>query len=218
MNDIFKLVRSARALYNATGQRWDPIARNWRDSAAPSVTGGNAVGETVDAIAATMWLQRESGYPIRVPIGVVGPRDATQDQLAAAEAVGAGLAAMGLAIVCGGREGVMEAVCRGAARHGGIAIGLLPDADPSFANSHVTIALATGLGEARNAVIARAAFALIAIGDSYGTLSEVALGLHFGKRVIGISGAARVAGIDHAASADEALNALALHVLCARAA
>jgi len=106
-------------------------------------------------------------------------------------------------------------VCRGAARHGGVAIGMLPDVDPQLANSHVTISLATGLGEARNAVIARAALALIAIGDSYGTLSEVALGLHFGKRVFGLQGAARVAGVEHVASADAALNAVALHVLAA---
>lgn len=213
MNGIFRLDRSARALYNAKGQRWDPVARSWRDSAEPRVTGRD---EPMDAIAAATWLQRESGHPVRVPIGVIGPREATQDQIAAGESVGAGLAAMGLVIVCGGREGVMEAVCRGAARHGGIAIGILPDTDPGLANSHVTISLATGLGEARNAVIARAALALIAIGDSYGTLSEVALGLHFGKRVIGIKGAARISGVEHVASADAALSAVALHVLATK--
>ncbi len=109
----------------------------------------------------------------------------------------------------------MGAVCRGAVRHGGIAVGILPTPIPSLAISHVTIALATGLGEARNAVIARAVLALIAIGDSYGTLSEVALGLHFGKRVIGLEGAARIAGVRHTASATEALTAVALHVLAA---
>ena len=218
MNGIFRLDRPARALYNAKGQHWDPVARNWRDFLDSSdIDGGKRPSSIpVDALAAVTWLQRESGHPVRVPIGVIGPREATQDQLAAAESVGAGLAAMGLAIVCGGREGVMEAVCRGAARHAGIAIGMLPDSDPQLANSHVTISLATGLGEARNAVIARAALALIAIGDSYGTLSEVALGLHFGKRVIGINGAARINGVEHVASADAALNAIALHVLCAR--
>jgi len=215
MNGIFRLDRTARALYNAKGQRWDPVARSWRDSAESRVTDLDEPGEPMDAIAAVTWLQRESGHPIRVPIGVIGPREATLDQIATGESVGAGLAAMGLALVCGGREGVMEAVCRGAARHGGVAIGMLPDVDPQLANSHVTISLATGLGEARNAVIARAALALIAIGDSYGTLSEVALGLHFGKRVFGLQGAARVAGVEHVASADAALNAVALHVLAA---
>ena len=214
MNAIFRLDRLACALYNANGQRWDALARNWRDAAeSHDASQGGRRGEPIDEIAAVTWLQRESGHPSRVPIGVIGPRQATPEQIAAGEGVGAGLAAMGLAIVCGGREGVMEAVCRGSARHGGIAIGMLPDTDPLLANSHVTIALATGLGEARNAVIARASFALIAIGDSYGTLSEVALGLHFGKRVIGLNGAAQVAGVEHVASVDAALRTVALHVL-----
>jgi len=216
MSAIFRLDRLARALYNAEGQRWDAMARGWRDSEEPFAAGQDARTEPVDAVAAVTWLQRESGYPIRMPIGVIGPREATQTQLTAAEAVGSGLAAMGLAIICGGREGVMEAACRGVARQGGLAIGILPDTDPRLANSHVTIALATGLGEARNAVIARAALALIAIGDSYGTLSEVAFGLHFGKRVIGLEGAARISGIDQLGSVDAALGAIALDVLVNR--
>ena len=84
----------------------------------------------------------------------------------------------------------MEAVCRGVASAGGVAIGLLPEADPALANAYAGIVIATGIGEARNALIARAASCLVAIGDSYGTLSEVALGRQFGKRVIGLEGAA----------------------------
>ena len=149
----------------------------------------------------------------RVPIGVVGPREATPEQLAAAEAVGAGLAAMGLSMICGGRQGVMEAACRGVARAGGISIGLLPEADPGAANPHVSIVIATGIGEARNALIARAAHCLVAIGDSYGTLSEVALGLQFGKTVIGLAGAARVPGVQHVDGVEAALDAVADAVL-----
>jgi uncharacterized protein (TIGR00725 family) len=136
---------------------------------------------------------------------VIGPRDASTEQLAIAEAIGAGLGRMGLALVCGGRQGIMEAVCKGVSDAGGVAIGMLPDADPSFANPHVGIVIATGIGEARNALIARAAFCLVAIGDSFGTLSEVALGRQFGKRVIGLEGAARVDGVVHVANVDEAL-------------
>jgi uncharacterized protein (TIGR00725 family) len=99
----------------------------------------------------------------------------------------------------------MEAVCKGVSDAGGVAIGMLPDADPSFANPHVGIVIATGIGEARNALIARSAFCLVAIGDSFGTLSEVALGRQFGKRVIGLEGAARVDGVVHVANVDEAL-------------
>jgi uncharacterized protein (TIGR00725 family) len=99
------------------------------------------------------------------------------------------------------------------ARRGGIAIGLLPEPDAGTANPHVTVAIATGIGEARNALIARAAHCLVVIGDSYGTLSEVALGLQFGKSVFGLAGAARVDGVRHLDSADAALDAVARCVL-----
>ena len=45
--------------------------------------------------------------------------------------------------------------------------------------------MATGLGEARNALVVRAADAVIAVGGGYGTLSEIALGLKAGKPVVG---------------------------------
>ncbi|HSE76989.1 MAG TPA: hypothetical protein VLG66_03225 [Alphaproteobacteria bacterium] len=167
----------------------------------------------VAARDAVSWLQRESGTPLREPIGVIGPRAATGSQLASAEAIGGGLARMGLAVICGGRQGVMEAVAKGAAEAGGTAIGLLPEADTREANRHLTFAIATGIGEARNALIARASFCLIAIGDSYGTLSEVALGLQFGKPVFGLEGAARLEGVRHCLDPDEALDRVALHVL-----
>ena len=77
----------------------------------------------------------------------------------------------------------------------------------------MSVALATGIGEARNALIARAAFCLVAIGDSFGTLSEVALGRQFGKLVIGLEGAARVDGVQHVATAREAVTLVANAVL-----
>jgi len=107
----------------------------------------------------------------------------------------------------------MEAVCRGASSAGGTTIGILPDADPSFANPYVGIVIATGIGEARNALIARAALCLVAIGDSFGTLSEVAFGRQFGKVVLGLEGAARVEGVVHVADVGVALREIALVAL-----
>jgi uncharacterized protein (TIGR00725 family) len=210
MSAIFSLDRSRGALYDASGRALDAPTRAWRDGAVAS-------GERVDAIAAARWLQRESGAPIRVPVGVIGPRDARPSQLDAAESIGAGLARIGFTIVCGGRHGVMEAACRGAALHDGVTVGLLPDADPALANPHVRVVIATGIGEARNALIARAALCLVAIGDSYGTLSEVALGRQFGKLVVGLEGAARVDGVVHVATAADALERIALFALNAMA-
>ena len=209
MNATYRLDRTQGMLFDSSGRRFDPHWRTWTDAPTP------ASGELVDNIAAASWLQRQSGMPVRVPVGVIGPREASSAQLLAAEQVGRGLATMGFVVICGGRHGVMDAVCRGAAGAGGLTIGLLPDADPSFANPHVGIVIATGIGEARNALIARASLCLVAIGDSFGTLSEVALGRQFGKRVIGLEGAARVEGVRHVTTVEQALSEVAQSALAA---
>jgi len=208
----FRLDRATGSLLDARGRRYDREAGTWH----PAREGAAGTFESVDTIGAATWLQRESGFPRRAPVGVIGPRDATAPQLAAAEAIGAGLAAMGFVVICGGRGGVMEAVCKGAATAGGITIGLLPEPDDSCANRYVRIAIATGIGEARNALVARAALCLVAIGDSFGTLSEVALGRQFGKLVIGVEGAAQVDGVRHAPGPVEALQAVAQFAVAGR--
>ena len=188
-------------------RRFDPAARTWAPYA------GRVKGSAATLAEAVLWLQRESGHPLRVPVGVIGPREASAAQLALAEAIGAGLADMGLTILCGGRQGVMEAAARGAAARGGLSIGLLPEADPSLANPYITVPIATGIGEARNALIARAAFCLIAVGDSHGTLSEIALGLHFGKAVLGIGGAAPLPQVNRFEDVESLLGVVAKLVL-----
>ena len=100
--------------------------------------------------------------------------------------MGRGLAARGAVVVCGGLGGVMEAACRGAKLAGGHTVGILPGSDRAAANPFVDTAVPTGLGEARNALVVRAADALIAVGGGYGTLSEIALALKAGKRVVGL--------------------------------
>jgi uncharacterized protein (TIGR00725 family) len=100
--------------------------------------------------------------------------------------VGRLVAERGAVLVCGGLGGTMEAACRGAKGAGGRTVGLLPGVDRSAANPFVDVAIPTGLGEARNAVVVRAADVLIAVGGGYGTLSEIALALRAGKRVIGL--------------------------------
>lgn len=126
-------------------------------------------------------MRRDAPY-----VAVCGPGEATAEESACAEAVGAGLAEAGAVVVCGGLGGVMEAACRGATGAGGVAVGLLPGTDRAAANPYVTVAIPTGLGELRNGLVVRAAGALIAIGGAYGTLSEVALALKTGTPVIGV--------------------------------
>jgi len=163
-------------------------------------------GDAVSLREKAAWQQRHSGAPVRQPVAVIGPREASEAQLAAAEQVGAELARIGFAVVCGGRQGIMEAVCRGVAQENGISIGLLPDTETANANAFVTVPIATGIGEARNAIVARAGFCLVVIGDSYGTLSEVALGLQFGRPVFGLMGAAKVEGVRQCPSVDVAID------------
>jgi uncharacterized protein (TIGR00725 family) len=203
---MLTLDRGAAILLSGN-RRFDPMTRTWAAYA------GGEVGEPVTSMEAVAWLQRETPHRLRVPVGVIGPRQAVVSQLALAEAVGAGLAEMGLPVICGGRQGIMEAVARGATAKGGLVIGLLPGPDAGEANPHVSVPIATGIGEARNALIARAAFCLIAVGDSHGTLSEIALGLQFGKSVLGIGGAARLPGVRQFEETDALLDAVADIVL-----
>jgi uncharacterized protein (TIGR00725 family) len=123
--------------------------------------------------------------------------------MAAAESVGRELAQRGVVVVCGGLGGAMEAACRGAKEAGGTTVGLLPGADRGQANPYVDVAVATGLGEARNALVARTADALVAVGGGYGTLSEIALALRAGKRVVGL-GSWEIAGMENVQSAADA--------------
>lgn len=170
-------------------------------------------GQASDAAVLDEARRRLQAAPLRVPVAVIGPRQATPAQYAAAQALGRGLARLGVPLICGGRAGVMEAACRGAAEAGGLSIGVLPDTDPGPANPYATLVLATGIGEARNAIIARAALCIVAVGDNFGTLSEVALGRQFGKLVIGLEGAARVDGVVQVESPEAALAEVARCVL-----
>ena len=80
----------------------------------------------------------------------------------------------------------MEAAARGAKAAGGLTIGILPGDDPADANASIDVAIATGMGEMRNALIVRAAQALIAIGGGWGTLSEIALARRTNTPVVGL--------------------------------
>ena len=120
-------------------------------------------------------------------IGVIG-ESAFSDPAheALAEEVGRRVAEAGAALICGGLSGVMEAACRGAQRAGGRTIGIVPGTDRAEANPFVEVAVATGMGQTRNAIIVLTADVLIAIGGGFGTLSEIGLALRHGKPVVGL--------------------------------
>jgi uncharacterized protein (TIGR00725 family) len=129
-------------------------------------------------------MQDQIAHSPATLIGVLGASVAEADLYAAAVALGGGIAARGWWLVCGGLGGVMSAACRGAREAGGHTVGILPGSDRQDANPWVELAIASGMAEARNAVITRSAHACVAMPGAYGTLSEIAFCLKFGTPIV----------------------------------
>ena len=139
-------------------------------------------------------MTTDAPRPLR--IAVIGQGHGASPELEAiAETVGRVLAEAGAVVITGGKGGVMLGASRGAARAGGLTIGLLPDSDASQANPWVGVPIATGVGYARNAIVARSADAVVAIAGAYGTLSEIGFALNAGTPVVGL-GTWRLIGAD----------------------
>lgn len=119
-------------------------------------------------------------------IGVIGASRADDELLRLAEELGQEIASRGVAVVCGGMTGVMEAVCKGARAKGGITIGIIPSDDKNDANQFVQIPIVTGMGVGRNVLLVKTADVLIAVGGEFGTLSEIAHALNIGKTVVAL--------------------------------
>ena len=122
----------------------------------------------------------------KIRIGVIGGNHPGKEFARLAFEVGRLIGRSGAILVCGGLGGVMEEAARGAKEAGGLTIGILPGNRTADANSSVDIPIATGLGYTRNSLVAMNADVIIAIDGEYGTLSEIAYGCIYGKKVIGI--------------------------------
>jgi hypothetical protein len=202
---MIEFSRAANALFR-DGARFDPWALSW----GPCEDRPGDARETTP-LSAVAWLFSQPRVR-RVPVAVIGPKRAGTRELEVARLVGRRLGELGVPMITGGRSGVMEAASRGNLEVGGFPIGILPGDEWTEANPYVAMPLATGLGPARNAVVARAAVALIAIGGGYGTLSE-AFGLHFGRLVIAMEDAPEVAGAVRCANVETALERVAQRIL-----
>ncbi|HLY34025.1 MAG TPA: TIGR00725 family protein, partial [Jatrophihabitantaceae bacterium] len=122
-------------------------------------------------------------------VAVIGPGDgASEAECALAFELGELLASRGAVVLTGGRGGVMAAAARGAAAAGGTSVGLLPGTSRTDGEPAHTVLLATGLGELRNGLLVRCADAVIAVGGSWGTLSEIALAMRTGVPVVQLAG------------------------------
>lgn len=139
---------------------------------------------------------------------MIGAGDAPEAVLALARAVGRGIAARGAALVCGGLGGVMAAAARGAREGGGHTIGILPGTDPEAANEWIEFPIATGLGEARNAVVVGAADAIVALAGEGGTLAEIGFALKLGRPIVAVDAWRELGTLPVVATPEEALDRL----------
>lgn len=141
----------------------------------------------------------------QIQIGIIGAgTPCTPDVEAAAARAGRAVAREGAILVCGGLGGVMEAACRGAEEESGTTVGIIPGTEGG--NPHLSIIIRTGMGHARNAVLVQSADAVVAIGGSYGTLSEIALALKAGREVYGFM-SWEIPGLVPCSTVDEAVRA-----------
>lgn len=108
-------------------------------------------------------------------VAVCGPRHCTDDDRTNAHRIGELLAERGAVVLCGGGIGVMAAAAEGARSRGGLVVGIRPNDSREGSSPHLTVTVVTNMGEARNAVIVWSADAVIVVGGSWGTLSELAL-------------------------------------------
>jgi len=120
-------------------------------------------------------------------IGVIGAGDASEAECKLAEVAGEEIARQGCALLCGAMGGVMEAACKGAKSLNGTTIGILPGASKTQCNPYIDYPIVTAMGHGRNIIVAGSSDAIIAIGGSYGTLSEIAFALRLKIPIIGIN-------------------------------
>lgn len=144
-------------------------------------------------------------------VAVVGPGSgATTANLRAARAAGRWLAERDVVVLTGGLGGVMASAAEGVADAGGTIVGLLPGHDRTAVDPNLTVALPTGMGELRNGLLVRFAEVVLAIGGSWGTLSEIALAARTGVPVVCLHGwnLPKSTQLVVASSLDEALTAV----------
>lgn len=120
-------------------------------------------------------------------ISIIGPSEASQEELTFAEKIGFLLGSKGFVVATGGKKGVMEAALKGAKEGGGITMGIIPEGDPKAANPYADIVIPTGLGEFRNFILVKTGMVILAVGYSEGTLIEIAIANKIKKTVIGFN-------------------------------
>ena len=138
-------------------------------------------------------------------IGVIGSGNCSKEIYTLARTLGFEIGKKSWTLVCGGLGGVMEGAARGCREAGGLTVGLLPGLDRGSANPYISVPLTTGLGDGRNLLVVRCSDVIISLAGSYGTLSEMALGLKAGKTVIGLKTWEAIPGVHYAKDCGEVI-------------
>ncbi len=131
-------------------------------------------------------------------IAVIGAAQAPAEVLELAYRVGLEIGARGATLICGGRGGVMKAAARGARERGAHTVGILPGLDHREANPHIEFVVATGVGEARNAIVVGSADAVVALAGAGGTLSEIGFALKLGRPLVALRAWRNIEGLVYA--------------------
>lgn len=138
-------------------------------------------------------------------VGVIGAGNCSEEMYTLARELGFQIGKKSWGLVCGGLGGVMEGAARGCLEAGGLTVGILPGVSRQSANPYISVSLPTGLGDGRNLLVVRCADVLISIAGSYGTLSEMALALKGGKKVIGLKTWEAIPGVQYVKNCNEAI-------------
>lgn len=128
-------------------------------------------------------------------VSVVGSSAPDFASIALATEVGRSIASAGAVLICGGLGGIMEAAARGAKERGGLTVGIVPSYQKETANPYIDVVIVSGLGHARNVLVAASGDLLVALPGSHGTLSEVSVALKLGKPVFGMAAWGEIRGV-----------------------
>lgn len=132
----------------------------------------------------------------RLQIAVIGyNKDCTDVASKIAYEVGKEIALAGAVLVCGGLGGVMESACKGAKENGGMTVGIIPQEEFGYANQYCDIVICTGIGYARDFIVASSADGIIAVGGGIGTLIEMGVGYMTKKTIVAMARSGGVADI-----------------------
>lgn len=136
-------------------------------------------------------------------IAVIGSAEPDADTIILANKVGKIVASLGAVLICGGLGGAMEAAAQAAKEAGGLTVGILPDYRKSSANAYIDIAIATGMGHARNVIVVASGDLVVALPGSHGTRSEISIALKLGIPVVGFNAWGNISGVREVSSVGE---------------